>query len=98
MAATRDTGMQSLGDIFAKYAPVPQVKPLNERAELVRYFFENASQDWVGLKPLTPRHVAVKLSHLTTFDLYAFKSMAEDRRKRGYPFGKFFWGALKAKS
>lgn len=89
----------STASLLAGYTmPQPtQKKRTNERTELVRYFYENAVRDWEGRSELKPARIAYKLSHLSLLDLYAFKSMCEDRVRNGYPFGKFFWGSLKIK-
>ena len=89
--------LNHVGSLFANYVmPQPQAKKrTSERSELVRYFFEHASTAWTGKKPLSPGYVGMKLAHLTVQDLYAFKSMCEDRARSGYPWAKYFWGALK---
>lgn len=95
--ALNTSTMKPIADLFGSYS-MPEVKkrkPTSERAELVRYFFENARLTWPGKKPLTPAFIGMKLSHLSLTDLYAFKSMCEDRRRTGYTWSKFFWGALK---
>lgn len=89
-----------LADLFGKYSidtrsVLEKKRTRSERSELVRYFFENAKERWLGKKPLSPAYVGMKLAHLSLHDLYAFKSMCEDRSRGGYPWAKFFWGALK---
>ena len=93
-----DTGPVSLGTLFAGYElpGVVKKKRTSERAELVRYFYEHALSGWPGKRPLSPGYMGMKLSHLSLMDLYAFKSMCEDRSRNGYAWGKFFWGSLKA--
>lgn len=81
--------------LFANYKMPARIRKPNERSELVRYFFENAKEDWQGKRPLTAAYIASRLSHLGSFDLYAFRSQCEDRKRKGYPFGKYFWGSLK---
>lgn len=69
-----------------------------ERAELIRYFLENANKQLInGRPPYSAAFIASRLSHLTITDLYAFKSQCEDRARTGYPWGKYFWGALKVR-
>lgn len=92
-----DRGPVHIGTLFAQYDVATKVKPMSERAELVRYFFENANKDWKGKTPLKPGYLGMRLAHLSMFDLHAFKSQCEDRRKNGYPWGKYFWGALKVR-
>lgn len=95
-----DRGPVSIGSLFAGYEmPQPVArKKTSERAELVRYFFDHAKASWPGKRPLSPGYIGMKLSHLSMTDLYAFKSMCEDRSRNGYAWGKFFWGSLKEQS
>lgn len=90
-------GLVQIGSLFSQYSYTKKGKILNNRQELVKYFYDNARADWCSKRPLSPAYVASKLAHLSEFDLYAFKSQCEDRKRRGYPFGKYFWGALKAR-
>lgn len=88
--------LRPIASLFAGYElPVAPKKRTSERSELVRYFFEHAKTDWGGSRPLEVRYVGFKLAHLKVRDLYALKSMCEDRATRGYPWAKFFWGSLK---
>lgn len=84
-----------MSHLFAGYELPKAKKGISERGELLNYFFEKAEVEWSGAKALKLPYVAFKLSHLTLLDLYAFKSMCEDRVRNGYPWGKFFWGSLK---
>lgn len=93
-----DRGPVHISTLFARYDVARKVKPTSERAELMRYFFENAIKDWGGKTPLKPGYVGMRLAHLTMFDLHAFKSQCEDARRRQYPWSKYFWGSLKVKS
>lgn len=88
--------LKSTASLLAKYKVPQQEKRTSERTELVRYFFEHARDGWMGNRPLNAGYLASRLSHLSVTDLYAFKSMCEDRIRNGYPWGKFFWGSLKA--
>lgn len=92
------TNMKPIADLFGGYTlPVKRTKKnTSERGELVRYFFDRAAQEWHGSSALKPGYLAMKLAHLTMQDLYAFKSMCEDRVRAGYPWGKYFWGSLKS--
>lgn len=87
-----------IADLFGNYTlpPVGVKKRTSERAELVRYFYENAKVGWQGKGKLSPGYVGMRLAHLTVQDLYAFKSMCEDRRRTGYNWSKYFWGSLKS--
>jgi len=73
--------------------------PMNERACLIKYFYDNAKKNWVGKYELEPCHIGLRLAHLSLQDLYAFKSMCEDRQKTqpGFVWSKFFWGCLKVR-
>lgn len=88
----------SLADLFGQYTLPEKKKRTSERAELVRYFFDNAKIAWTGQRPLSPAFVGMKLASLSVQDLYAFKSMCEDRERSGYPWSKYFWGSLKARA
>lgn len=90
----------SMSSLFAGYTmPQPtKKKRTSERTELVRYFYDHAAARWTGNRPLSPGYIGMKLAHLTIQDLYAFKSMCEDRARLGYPWAKYFWGALKEQS
>lgn len=88
--------MEHIKDLFGKYQPLPKKKRVTERSLLIQYFYENALSHWRGKQKLTPSYIGYKLSHLKMLDLYAFKSMCEDRRRNGYPWAKFFWGSLKS--
>lgn len=73
-----------------------QVKTLNERAEMIRYF-QDKLRDKKG-KPFTARFIAVKLGDIKDVrDLQFLKSKCLDAENRGYSFGKCFWWSIKAK-
>lgn len=99
---TGPSQMKPIADLFGSYSIVSaregKKKRTSERSELVRYFFEHAKPAWKGKTELKPSYVAWKLSHLSVQDLYAFKSMCEDRTRSGYPWAKYFWGSLKEQS
>lgn len=72
-------------------------KMLSERAGLVRYFHQRArnkqgEQFDVG-------YIGLLLAHLDLQDLYAFKSMLEDRERTvpGFNWNKAFFGMLKVR-
>lgn len=91
--------MESVADLFGGYHLLSKKGGIrDERSSLVQYFFENARREWNGLKPLAPSYIGLQLAHLSLFDLYAFKSMCEERSKSGYPWGKYFWGSLKSRT
>jgi hypothetical protein len=95
-----DRGLVHTSALFENYKPTlssTRRKNTSERAELVRYFFDHAAKEWTMPSVLTPRRIALKLSHLSMFDLYAFKKILEDKEKAGYPWSRAFWGMLKIK-
>lgn len=65
----------------------------SERAELIKSFTErlNKAREHTQYKPLTPKAVAIKTSHLDLWDLRMFYSQCERARN----FSSFFWYALK---
>jgi hypothetical protein len=68
----------------------------DERPHLISQFVEGINRERVGTKykPMTPRAVAIKLSHIKEkSDLYYFLKRCEE----GDSFGKVFFGALKVK-
>lgn len=90
--------MQHIGSLFSKReAPIVQDRR-TERGELLSWFTENinAERDGVKYKKLSIGAVAVKLQKLNLQDLYYMKAVLNDRSP-GYPFGKAFWGMLKAR-
>lgn len=94
--AENQEGATHISNLVAGYQL--EKKSVNERAELVRYFFDHAKKGWLATRPLRPAYVASRLGHLSLMDLYAFKSILEDRMRSGKgPWGKLFWGMLKVK-
>lgn len=85
-----------LGDLILKRQPTSQ-KRLSERASVVQYFHERA-RDKNG-KQFSAPYIGRRLSHLTLQDLYAFKSMLEDRSRTqiGFNWNKMFFGMLKVR-
>ena len=88
--------MEKIGNILK--LPKKKQAP-SERAELIGYITDTLNSERRGGKypKLSYRRIGVKLAHLTVPDLYYIKSMFNDCQNRGYPCGKFFWGALKPK-
>ena len=69
-----------------------QVKKLNPRAEMIRFFVENI-MDKNG-KPYKPQFLAIKLSHIKTPDLHYSISIFKDTEKRRGKVAaqkEFFW-------
>ena len=89
--------MQSLFDIINKERSVNQIK--SERADVIRQFVEEINRERTGTKykQLSPKAIAIKLSHLDLGSLYTFLSLCKDYKNRQGAFGKYFFGALKVK-
>jgi hypothetical protein len=91
-------GAAPIASLLGKYAAqVPARACASERAELVRYFLDNAGAAWSGKRRLSAAYVGSRLAHLSVQDLYAFRSMLEDRARTqpGFVWSKAFWGMLK---
>lgn len=78
----------------------------DQRNEIFEYFFERLYGPWLEFKKQKPtpankkvfqKFLALKISHMETFDLIGYKGMCIDAEKRGAVFGKFFYGNLKMK-
>lgn len=93
---------------IGQYALVKYQKPekekkrgiTNERQSIIKQFIDeiNSERKHEKLKPLTDKHIAVKLGILkTNEDLYAFLSECRDYKKRSGSFGKRFFGGFKIK-
>lgn len=65
-----------------------------ERDEVIQKFVDRLNAARVGTKypPLKPAAIAVKLSHLSVSDLWAFYGQCEHARS----FSRYFWWAIKA--
>src|SRR5574343_2112335 len=76
---------------------IKKSKITNERQAVISDFVEEINAERIGTKwkPITPRAVAIKLSHVDLDDLYAFLSMCRDYKNRKGSFSKAFFGALK---
>ena len=87
---------KSIGSLLEERMKKP-VKKLSERASVVQYFHECARDKKGGQFPAP--FIGRKLSHLNLNDLYAFKSMLEDRSRTqaGFSWNKVFFGMLKVK-
>jgi len=77
----------------------PKTGPRSERAELVGYFTDSVNKEREGTKwpQVSPRYIAVKLAHLSVFDLHYLKKTLEDYTARGNSFSRGFFGSLKIK-
>jgi hypothetical protein len=71
----------------------------SERNDLLDYFVRNVNleRDGKKYKKLGYAAMAYKLQALKVPDLYYLKSICEDARRRGEPWGRVFWGSLKDK-
>lgn len=84
--------MESLADLFGRYRTLtPKGKPLDERAELIRYFSEEFKRE--------PRVVGVRLAHYKLDELYGLQSAYKDRLQRNGrdTARKYFWWVTKTK-
>lgn len=85
--------MQQISTLFKIEKP----KALSERSELLSLFLEEINKERKGTKyqPVTPKFLAIKLSHIPTKDLYYLKSICLDSKNRTGSFSKCFFGSLK---
>ncbi len=69
---------------------------VNERQEIIKQFLDslNTEREGTKWKPLSARAVAIKVGHIKTGDLYAFKKQCE-QAKCG--FGACFFYSLRVK-
>lgn len=90
--------MQHISSLFANYE-FNKTKITSRRADLIKQFVDELNIERLNTKypPIKPGAVAIKLSHLSEFDLSSFLSMAKDYKNRKGSFSKYFWGALKNK-
>ena len=91
--------MEHISTLFKNFE-IKKSKISNKRQTLIKEFVENLNIEREGTKykPLTSRVVAIKLGHLSEFDLEAFLSMAKDYKNRKGSFSKYYWGTLKNKN
>lgn len=82
--------------LFKEYK-IPEIKKTSERAELIKFFVDNLKNK--DGKPFTSKHIAVKLGHIPTEDLYFVKSAFKDRLLiNGLDqASKWLWWSIKAK-
>lgn len=88
--------MEKIGNIIR----IPKKKKApSERAELIGYITDTLNAERRGGKypKLTYRRIGYMVAHLSKQDLYYIQSQFKDCQHRGYPCGKFFFGAMKAK-
>ena len=85
---------KSIADIIKAPKTDDTSKIVNERQLLIKDFLDkiNAERKGTKYKPLSARAVAIKLSHLSEFDLKYFYKQCDSYKGE---FGKCFFGALK---
>lgn len=70
----------------------------SERDEQLSYFLNRGiklkDRATGELRDMTDKELAIKLSHIPTHDLYAFRRQCEQARS----FSRYFWWALKIKA
>ena len=71
-------------------------KITNQRQLLIKDFLDRLNQERIGTewKPLTAKAVAIKVAHLSDFDLKYFYKKCSDYKGS---FGRAFFGCLKDK-
>lgn len=94
MYSTPENSVKDVRDLFGN-RHIPLKGKISRRSELIGYFYDNALATWKGKKPLTHGFIAFRLGHLSLFDLEAFRSQCEDRKRKGDNWSKYFWGVLK---
>jgi preprotein translocase subunit Sec61beta len=90
-----DNKIVAIKDLFGKERFLKKGKVLNERAGLIKYFHERA-RNKLG-DPFDVSYIGMLLAHLTVQDLYAFKSMLDDRERTlpNFNWNKTFFGMIK---
>lgn len=96
--------MKGIAEIFegkdsSLYKTYEKATNTSERAELIKQFCEiiNREREKTKWKPITGRALAIKLSHISTTDLYHVLSMGKDYKNRNGSFSKFLFGSIKPK-
>ena len=65
------------------------------REELLEYFYRRLAPAWPVKNGLSRRYFGIRVSWLSTQDLFYLKSICQDSVNRGGIFSKTFWGAIK---
>ena len=92
------TDIKEIKDLFGNSRFLQKGKYLmSERAGVLKYFIDRARD--INNQPLRASFIGMKLSHLNITDLYAFKSMLQDRERTipDFNWNKAFWGMLKTR-
>jgi hypothetical protein len=78
---------------------IEKKKSHSERADLLESILVEINRERLGTKykPMSPRVLAIKLSHLSKADLYYLISCARDYRDRHGSFSKYVFGVIKVK-
>lgn len=79
----------SIGDLFGKIRTITPKGPLNERADLVKYFTDKIDRP--------AKVIGIRLAHYSLDNLYALKSAYNDRLQRNGKVSadKYFWAITK---
>jgi len=90
--------MKTLQEIIEKKQQI-QTGANSERATVISIFVQEINKERTGtkFKQLSPKAIAIKLSHLKLQDLYTFLSLCRDYKNRQKSFSRYFFGALKVK-
>lgn len=74
--------------------PKPSKGPSNERSDIIKQILQSINSERVGTKykPITAKHLAIRLSHLELTDLYYTHKAASNYSG---PYSKYVFGALK---
>lgn len=73
----------------------------SQRGLILEEILKEVNEERIGTKykPMTIRHLAVKLSHLKEIsDLTYLTSICKSYKARGGQYGRCFWGAIKIKT
>jgi len=84
--------MERIGNILPTKS-----KANSERGLIIEDILREINKERVGTKykPMTPKLLAIKVSHVPLKDLYSFHSECKDYKSRNGSYGKCFFGRLK---
>jgi hypothetical protein len=76
-----------------------ETKITNRRQELLKEIIDEINKERIDTKykPVSPKAIAIKCSHLKEQDLNYFISICKDYKHKKGSFSKCFFGALKNK-
>lgn len=93
-----DEGLVPIADLFGNYRTLkPGGKALDERAELIKFFYEQGFTHKNGTR-FTKAQLGIRCAHLKPDHLYRIKSEYLDKKHRGENAGYYFMGATKTKT